>query len=168
MVVHIGTGPHHGHYVTIVKPHSQWLLCDDETVEPIDESEVWKIVGGEVEDGVPPAGGGIGPAAMGTGYIFFYQAEDIDVADIKQRTCGVVDPRAMGVTGNLGSTRDVIDATESSVSSSNANANSRPSEWSAWYNFGGFRSKEKKEKEKEREKEREKDKEKGKETQRTE
>lgn len=32
-VVHIGSGPHHGHYVAVVKHQDRWLLFDDETVE---------------------------------------------------------------------------------------------------------------------------------------
>ena len=32
-VVHIGSGPHHGHYVAVVKHEDKWLLFDDETVE---------------------------------------------------------------------------------------------------------------------------------------
>ncbi|KAI8999506.1 hypothetical protein BC832DRAFT_534200 [Gaertneriomyces semiglobifer] len=32
VIVHIGTGPHHGHYVTLVKSHDKWLLCDDDDV----------------------------------------------------------------------------------------------------------------------------------------
>jgi len=33
IVVHVGTGPNHGHYVCIVKSHGKWLLFDDESVE---------------------------------------------------------------------------------------------------------------------------------------
>lgn len=32
-VVHVGSGPHHGHYVAVVKHEDRWLLFDDETVE---------------------------------------------------------------------------------------------------------------------------------------
>ena len=32
-VVHVGNGPHHGHYVAVVKDQDRWLLFDDETVE---------------------------------------------------------------------------------------------------------------------------------------
>ncbi|GMM38554.1 putative ubiquitin-specific protease [Saccharomycopsis crataegensis] len=46
VVVHIGGGPYHGHYVSCVKTeHSGWLLFDDETVESIDENFVLKFFG---------------------------------------------------------------------------------------------------------------------------
>lgn len=32
IIVHIGSGPHHGHYVAVVKNRNQWLLLDDEEV----------------------------------------------------------------------------------------------------------------------------------------
>ncbi|KAI8091142.1 putative ubiquitin specific protease 12 [Gilbertella persicaria] len=32
IVVHIGSGPHHGHYVSIIKSNGQWMLFDDDIV----------------------------------------------------------------------------------------------------------------------------------------
>jgi ubiquitin C-terminal hydrolase len=32
IIIHIGSGPHHGHYVAAVKNRNQWLLFDDEDV----------------------------------------------------------------------------------------------------------------------------------------
>ena len=32
IVVHIGSGPHHGHYVAIIKSNGQWMLFDDDVV----------------------------------------------------------------------------------------------------------------------------------------
>ncbi|KAH9035622.1 hypothetical protein EDB85DRAFT_2073355 [Lactarius pseudohatsudake] len=61
IVVHIGSGPHHGHYVTIVRgPHS-WLKFDDDKIEPIKESEIPQF---------------FGDAASGSGsaYVLYYQA----------------------------------------------------------------------------------------------
>ncbi|KAH6799462.1 ubiquitin-specific protease 3 [Perilla frutescens var. frutescens] len=40
VVVHIGSGPTHGHYVSLVKSHNHWLFFDDENVEMIDESAI--------------------------------------------------------------------------------------------------------------------------------
>ena len=33
VVVHCGSGPNRGHYITIVKSHGFWLLYDDDIVE---------------------------------------------------------------------------------------------------------------------------------------
>ncbi|KAG8985301.1 hypothetical protein FRB90_004795, partial [Tulasnella sp. 427] len=45
VVVHIGGGPHHGHYITLVKAPTTWLLFDDDSVEPIKESDIPKYFG---------------------------------------------------------------------------------------------------------------------------
>ncbi|KAG8847476.1 hypothetical protein FRB96_001617 [Tulasnella sp. 330] len=46
VVVHIGGGPHHGHYVTLVKSRGDiWLLFDDDTVEVMKESDIPKYFG---------------------------------------------------------------------------------------------------------------------------
>jgi ubiquitin C-terminal hydrolase len=37
VVVHIGNGPSHGHYVSIIRCHDTWFLFDDENVEPIEQ-----------------------------------------------------------------------------------------------------------------------------------
>lgn len=70
IVVHIGSGPHHGHYVAIVKgPHS-WLLFDDDKIEPIKESEIPRYFG----DGI-----------SGSAYVLYYQAVDLDPASLGLR-----------------------------------------------------------------------------------
>lgn len=46
VVVHIGGGPYHGHYVAIIKTEDRgWLLFDDELVEPVDKSYVRNFFG---------------------------------------------------------------------------------------------------------------------------
>ncbi|KAI7982279.1 Ubiquitin carboxyl-terminal hydrolase 3 [Camellia lanceoleosa] len=40
VVIHVGSGPNYGHYVSLVKSHDHWLFFDDENVEIIDESDV--------------------------------------------------------------------------------------------------------------------------------
>ena len=46
VVVHIGGGPYHGHYVSIIKtPDRGWMLFDDELVEPVDKSFVENFFG---------------------------------------------------------------------------------------------------------------------------
>ncbi|KAF9416783.1 hypothetical protein BGZ94_010114 [Podila epigama] len=67
-VVHIGSGPHHGHYVAVVKNEDRWLLFDDETVETIDESDISKYFGDSSQ--------------LGSGYVLFYQARDLDMNTI--------------------------------------------------------------------------------------
>lgn len=66
VVVHIGGGPYHGHYVSLVKTELYgWLLFDDETIEKIDEDFVFKFFG----DGT----------GLSTAYLLFYrEIEDED------------------------------------------------------------------------------------------
>lgn len=45
VVVHVGSGPSQGHYVTLVRSFGQWLLFDDDCVEPKDESELQAVFG---------------------------------------------------------------------------------------------------------------------------
>ena len=60
VVVHIGGGPYHGHYVCIIKTTDQgWLLFDDELVEPVDKSYVQNFFGGE--------------GNLACAYVLFYQ-----------------------------------------------------------------------------------------------
>ncbi|EIN14229.1 cysteine proteinase, partial [Punctularia strigosozonata HHB-11173 SS5] len=63
IVVHIGNGPHHGHYITIVKaanPNApgQWLVFDDDNVDTIKESDIPKYYG---------------DSNSGSAYVLFYQ-----------------------------------------------------------------------------------------------
>ncbi|KAH9983879.1 hypothetical protein BJV77DRAFT_235096 [Russula vinacea] len=61
------SGPHHGHYVAIVKgPHS-WLIFDDDKIEAIKESEIPRY---------------FGDAASGSAYVLYYQAVDLDPASL--------------------------------------------------------------------------------------
>ncbi|KAA1087251.1 hypothetical protein PGT21_027012 [Puccinia graminis f. sp. tritici] len=68
IVVHIGAGPHHGHYVTILKSHGQWLLFDDNIVTRIEERDIQKYYGDT--------------PGVGSGYVLFYQATDLDLMDL--------------------------------------------------------------------------------------
>jgi ubiquitin carboxyl-terminal hydrolase 9/13 len=57
------SGPHHGHYVAIVKgPHS-WLIFDDDKIEAIKENEIPRY---------------FGDATSGSAYVLYYQAVDLD------------------------------------------------------------------------------------------
>ena len=68
VVVHIGGGPYHGHYVTIVKTEDRgWLLFDDELVEPVSKEYVQQFFGGEPVPGVQDA------KQLACAYVLFYQ-----------------------------------------------------------------------------------------------
>ncbi|KAG8678172.1 hypothetical protein FRC09_020060, partial [Ceratobasidium sp. 395] len=71
IVVHVGSGPHHGHYITIAKQRGQWLLFDDDIVEGIRESEIPKY---------------FGDSPAGSGYVLFYQAVNIDLQALGVKT----------------------------------------------------------------------------------
>eukprot|EP00752_Nemacystus_decipiens_P007312 g6543.t1 len=45
VVVHIGRGPNHGHYVAVVKSGGRWLLFDDEIVELVNEQVLKQCFG---------------------------------------------------------------------------------------------------------------------------
>ncbi|CAA7403289.1 unnamed protein product [Spirodela intermedia] len=63
VVVHVGSGPNHGHYVSLVKSHSHWLFFDDENVDMIDESAVQTFFGSAQEYS----------SNTDHGYILFYE-----------------------------------------------------------------------------------------------
>lgn len=68
VVVHIGGGPYHGHYVSIIKTQDRgWLLFDDELVEPVDKNYVMNFFGGEPQPGVQDA------KQLACAYVLFYQ-----------------------------------------------------------------------------------------------
>lgn len=64
VVVHVGSGPNHGHYVSLVKSHNHWLFFDDENVEIIDESAVQTFFGSTQEYS----------SNTDHGYILFYES----------------------------------------------------------------------------------------------
>lgn len=76
IIVHIGVGPHHGHYVAIIKVDKRWFVFDDETISVIDESDISRYFGDT-------------PGA-GSAYVLFYQAVDLDMHSL-----GLPDVKAM-------------------------------------------------------------------------
>ncbi|GAA6004829.1 uncharacterized protein JCM10292_002532 [Rhodotorula paludigena] len=64
IVVHIGVGPHHGHYISIVKSGQRWIVFDDQNVYPIEQSDIPRYFGDT--------------PGQGSGYVLFYQAVDLD------------------------------------------------------------------------------------------
>lgn len=73
VVVHIGGGPYHGHYVSIIKTQDRgWLMFDDELVEPVDKSFVRNFFGGEPKTGAQDA------RQLACAYVLFYQETTIE------------------------------------------------------------------------------------------
>ncbi|PXF46442.1 Ubiquitin carboxyl-terminal hydrolase 4 [Gracilariopsis chorda] len=63
VVVHVGSGPNQGHYVSLIKSHRQWLMFDDDAVEPKDEGEIQSVYGVTQESA----------QSTEAGYILFYE-----------------------------------------------------------------------------------------------
>ncbi|PSN63476.1 cysteine proteinase [Corynespora cassiicola Philippines] len=71
VVVHIGGGPYHGHYVSIIKTQDRgWLLFDDEMVEPVDKAYVRNFFGGE--------------NVLACAYVLFYQETTVEAMQREQ------------------------------------------------------------------------------------
>ncbi|KAJ8878996.1 hypothetical protein PR048_019602 [Dryococelus australis] len=66
VVIHCGSGPNRGHYISIVKSHGFWLLFDDDMVDKIDASTIEDFYGltSDIQK------------SSETGYILFYQSRD--------------------------------------------------------------------------------------------
>ncbi|BCR95961.1 ubiquitin C-terminal hydrolase CreB [Aspergillus luchuensis] len=65
VVVHIGGGPYHGHYVSIIKTQDRgWLLFDDEMVEPVDKNYVRNFFGDK--------------PGLACAYVLFYQETTLE------------------------------------------------------------------------------------------
>uniref|UniRef100_A0A0D9VHF0 Ubiquitin carboxyl-terminal hydrolase n=1 Tax=Leersia perrieri TaxID=77586 RepID=A0A0D9VHF0_9ORYZ len=63
IVVHVGSSPNHGHYVTQIKSHGNWLSFDDDTVQISEESTLQAFYGSPREN----------CANTEHGYILFYE-----------------------------------------------------------------------------------------------
>lgn len=75
IVVHIGGGPYHGHYVAVIKTQDRgWLLFDDEMVEPVDRSFVLNFFGDQ--------------AGLACAYVLFYQETTIEAIRKEQQNEG--------------------------------------------------------------------------------
>ena len=75
VVVHIGIGPYHGHYVSIVKTQDRgWLLFDDELVEPVDKAFVLNFFGDR--------------ANLACAYVLFYRETTLEAVKQEQEAEG--------------------------------------------------------------------------------
>ncbi|EKG22064.1 Peptidase C19 ubiquitin carboxyl-terminal hydrolase 2 [Macrophomina phaseolina MS6] len=76
VVVHIGGGAYHGHYVSIIKTEDRgWLLFDDEMVEPVDKAYVRNFFGGE--------------NVLACAYVLFYQETTEEAMKKEQESEGL-------------------------------------------------------------------------------
>ncbi|XP_050040100.1 ubiquitin carboxyl-terminal hydrolase 46 [Dermacentor andersoni] len=66
VVIHCGSGPNRGHYISIVKSHGLWLLFDDDIVDKIDATAIEDFYGLTSDT----------PKTSESGYILFYQSRE--------------------------------------------------------------------------------------------
>lgn len=71
VVIHIGGGPYHGHYVSVIKTEGRgWLLFDDENVEPVDKDFVRNFFGDK--------------PGLACAYVLFYRETTVEDVKIEQ------------------------------------------------------------------------------------
>ncbi|KAK2768570.1 hypothetical protein FQN54_000426 [Arachnomyces sp. PD_36] len=81
VVVHIGGGPYHGHYVAIIKTEDRgWLLFDDEMVEPVDKNYVRNFFGDR--------------PGLACAYVLFYQETTLEAVQREQEREGATPMRS--------------------------------------------------------------------------
>lgn len=68
VVIHCGSGPNRGHYISIVKSCGFWLIFDDDIVDKIEPSAIEDFFGLTTDI----------QKSSETGYILFYQSRDRD------------------------------------------------------------------------------------------
>lgn len=88
------SGPHHGHYVCIVRSGGRWVMCDDENVEPIEDDDIFRY---------------FGDYPSGAGYVLFYQAVDLDLAKLGLK---IPEAPAPAPTAASGPVEDLIEVDE--------------------------------------------------------
>jgi len=67
IVVHIGSGPHAGHYICFVKKDDVWLVFDDEDVSVIHEETIQDVFGSLLVEG---------RRSINTGYLLFFKTRE--------------------------------------------------------------------------------------------
>eukprot|EP01113_Clastostelium_recurvatum_P041084 TRINITY_DN6476_c0_g1_i2.p1 TRINITY_DN6476_c0_g1~~TRINITY_DN6476_c0_g1_i2.p1 ORF type:complete len:377 (-),score=67.88 TRINITY_DN6476_c0_g1_i2:25-1155(-) len=66
VVIHVGSGLNHGHYISMVKSHGCWLIFDDDNTDTIPESEIATCFGSSHDQVM---------SSSDCGYLLFYQSE---------------------------------------------------------------------------------------------
>ncbi|KAN0023787.1 hypothetical protein ACTFIV_008174 [Dictyostelium citrinum] len=64
VVIHVGSGPNHGHYYSLIKCHGVWFVFDDHHIDIREESDIYDCFGSSNEFN------------NDCGYLLFYQCED--------------------------------------------------------------------------------------------
>lgn len=91
VVVHIGGGPYHGHYVAIIKTEDRgWLLFDDELVEPVDKNYVRNFFGDR--------------PGLACAYVLFYQETTLEAMMREQAQEDAASSAAAAEAGEIGKT----------------------------------------------------------------
>lgn len=91
VVVHIGGGPYHGHYVAIIKTEDRgWLLFDDELVEPVDKNYVRNFFGDR--------------PGLACAYVLFYQETTLEAVLREQAQEDQASSAAAAEAGDVGKT----------------------------------------------------------------
>ncbi|KAK5172329.1 uncharacterized protein LTR77_003967 [Saxophila tyrrhenica] len=107
VVVHIGGGPYHGHYVSIIKTQDRgWLLFDDELVEPVDKSYVLNFFGGEPVPGLQDA------KQLACAYVLFYQETTLE-AMLKEQEIEGHQPEAESRASDAETAKEGLSPTKS-------------------------------------------------------
>ena len=107
-------GAHHGHYVSLIKSCGRWIVFDDDTVSQIEESEIYKYFGDT--------------PGMGTGYVLFYQAVDLQPARPRPVAADLpLIPASNTLSpSNLSNTKPQLSLNTSTVEPIRPNSNSVP------------------------------------------
>eukprot|EP01112_Ceratiomyxa_fruticulosa_P009353 TRINITY_DN2438_c0_g1_i2.p1 TRINITY_DN2438_c0_g1~~TRINITY_DN2438_c0_g1_i2.p1 ORF type:complete len:341 (-),score=49.53 TRINITY_DN2438_c0_g1_i2:128-1150(-) len=66
VVIHVGSGPNHGHYISMVKSHGHWLIYDDDNIDVISENDIATCFGSSHD---------VMMGSTDCGYLLFYQSE---------------------------------------------------------------------------------------------
>lgn len=100
VVVHIGGGPYHGHYVAIIKTEDRgWLLFDDEMVEPVDKNYVRNFFGDR--------------PGLACAYVLFYQETTFEAMQREQEKEGMTAASRASVD-----TKDLVSASQQRMNGS--------------------------------------------------
>lgn len=77
-VVHCGATPNRGHYITLVKSNSFWLVFDDDIVEKLEVASMEEFSGmsNDINSTLPPQQQSQPQKNSESAYILFYQARN--------------------------------------------------------------------------------------------